>query len=40
VEENFTAGGQWYGSLNEVCDSEHCVEDTSQDVDSVIAALM
>ena len=25
----FTAGGQWYCSLNGVCYSEHCMEDTS-----------
>ena len=36
----FTAGGQWYCSLNGVCYSEHYVEDTSQQVDSVIAGWM
>ena len=36
----FTAGGQWYCSLNGVCYSEHYVEDTSQQVDSGIAAWM
>ena len=35
-----TAGGQWYCSLNGVCYSEHYVEDTSQQVDSGIAAWM
>jgi hypothetical protein len=34
----FTAGGQWYCSLNGVCYSEHYLEDTSQLVDSSIAA--
>jgi len=33
-----TAGGQWYCSWNGVCYSEHYVEDTSQQVDSSIAA--
>ena len=36
----FTAGGQWYCSLNGVCYSEHYVEDTTQQVDSGIAAWM
>jgi hypothetical protein len=36
----FTAGGQWYCSLNGVCFSEHYREDISQQVDSVIAAKM
>ena len=36
----FTASGQWYCSLNGVCYSEHYVEDTSQQVDSGIAAWM
>ena len=36
----FTADGQWYCSLNEVCYSEHYLEDTSQQVDSGIAAWM
>jgi hypothetical protein len=36
----FTAGGEWYCSLNEVCYSEHYVEDNSQQVDSAISALM
>jgi len=36
----FTAGGQWYCSLNEVCYSEHYTEDTAQQVDSGIAAWM
>ena len=34
----FTAGGQWYCSLNGACYSEHYVEDTSQQVDSGIEA--
>jgi hypothetical protein len=33
----FTAGEQWYCSLNGVCCSEHYVEDTAQQVDSGIA---
>ena len=33
-----TAGGQWYCGLNGVCYSEHYVEDTSQQLDSGIAA--
>jgi hypothetical protein len=33
-----TTGGQWYCSLNEVCYSEHYLEDISQQVDSCIAA--
>jgi len=37
-ERYFTAGGQWYCSLNEVCYSEHYLENTSQQVDSGIAA--
>jgi len=37
---NFTGGGQWYCSLNGVCYNEHCLEDTSQQVDSGIAAWM
>jgi len=36
----FTAGGQWYCGLNEVCYSEHYLEDTSQQADSCIAAWM
>jgi hypothetical protein len=36
----FTAGGQWYCSLNEVCYSEHYLEDTSQQIDTGIAAWM
>jgi len=36
----FTAGGQWYCSLNGVCYSEHYVEDTSQQVDSGVPAWM
>jgi len=36
----FTAGGQWYCNLNEVCYSEHYVEDISQQVDSGIATWM
>ena len=36
----FTAGGQWNCSLNVVCFSEQNVEDTSQQVDSVIVAWM
>ena len=36
----FTAGGQWYCSLNGVCYSEHYMEDTSQHVDNYIAAWM
>ena len=36
----FTAGGQWYCSLNVVCYSEYYMEDTSQQVDSDIAAWM
>ena len=36
----FTVGGQWYCSLNGVRYSEHYVEDTSQQVDSAITALM
>ena len=36
----FTVGGQWYCSLNGVCYSEHYMEDTSQQVDSGIAAWM
>jgi len=36
----FTAGGQFYCSLNGMCYSEHYVEDTSQQVDSCIAAWM
>jgi len=36
----FTAGGEWYCSLNEVCYSEHYMEDTAQQVDSGIAAWM
>ena len=36
----FTAGGQWYCSLNEVCCIEHHVEDNSQQVNSGIAAWM
>jgi len=35
-----TAGGQWYCRLNWVCYSEHYVEDTTQQVDSGIAAWM
>ena len=35
-----TTGGQWYCSLNGVCYSEHYMEDTSQQVDSGIAAWM
>ena len=35
-----TAGGQWYCSLNEVCYSEHYVEDTSQQVDTFVAVWM
>ena len=34
----FTAGGQWNYGLNGVRYSEHYVEDTSQQVDSGIAA--
>jgi hypothetical protein len=34
----FTAGGQWYCSLNGVSYCEHYVEGTSQPVDSGIAA--
>jgi hypothetical protein len=34
----FTAGGQGYCSLNGVRYSEHFLEDTSQQVDSDIAA--
>jgi hypothetical protein len=34
----FTAGGQLYCILNGVCYSEHYVEDTSQHLDSGIAA--
>ena len=34
----FTANGQFYCSLNEVCYSEHYMESTLQHVDSVIAA--
>ena len=33
-----TAGGQWYCGLNVVCYSEHYVEDTVQQVESVIVA--
>ena len=33
-----TASGQWYCSLNGVCYSKHYVEETSQQVDSGIAA--
>jgi len=33
-----TAGGQWYFRLNGVCYSEHYVEGTAHQVDSVIAA--
>jgi hypothetical protein len=36
----FTAGGQWYCILNGVCYNEHYMEDTSQQVDSGIAAWM
>ena len=36
----FTASGQWYCSLNEVCYREHYVENTSQHVDSFIEAWM
>ena len=36
----FTAEGQLYWSLNGVCYSEHYVEDTSQEMDSGIAARM
>ena len=36
----FTAGGQWYCSLNVLCCCEHYMEDTSQQVDSGIAAWM
>ena len=36
----FTAGGQWYCSLNGVCYSEQYMEDTSQQVDSGIAVWM
>ena len=36
----FTAGGQWYCSLNGVRCSEHYMEDTAQQVDSGIAAWM
>jgi len=35
-----TAGGQWYCSLNGVCYTEHYVEGTVQQVDSVIVAWM
>ena len=35
-----TAGGQWYCSLNELCYSEHYMEDISQHVDSSIGAWM
>ena len=35
----FTAVEHWYCSLNEVCYSEHYLEDTSQQVDSGIAIL-
>ena len=34
----FTAGGHWYCKLNEVRYSEHYMEDTSQQMDSGIAA--
>ena len=37
IERYFTAGGQWYCSLDGVCYSEHYVEGTSQQVDSGIA---
>jgi len=36
----FTAGGQWYCRLNELCFSVHYLEDTSQQVDSGIAVWM
>ena len=36
----FTTGGQWYCSLNGECYSEHYPEDTSKQLDSVIAAWM
>ena len=36
----FTAGGQWYCSLNGVLYIEHYLEDTSQLVDSGVAAWM
>ena len=36
----FTAVEHWYCSLNEVCYSEHYLEDPSQQVDSGIAAGM
>jgi len=36
----FTAGGQWYWSLNAVCYCEYYLEDTSQQVGSGIAAWM
>jgi len=36
----FTAGGQWYCNLNGVCYSEQYLEDTSQQVNSGIAAWM
>ena len=39
-ERYFAACGQWYCSLNEVCYSEHYLKDTSQQVDSGIAAWM
>ena len=35
-----TAGGQWYGSWNAVCYSEHYLEGTAQQVDSGMAAGM
>jgi hypothetical protein len=36
----FTAGGEWYCSLNGVFYSEHYLEDTSQQVESGIGAWM
>ena len=33
-----TVGGQWYCRLNEVCYSEHYVDDTAQQGDSGTAA--
>jgi len=32
-----TAGGQWYCSFNGVCYSKHYMEDSSQQVDSIIS---
>jgi hypothetical protein len=34
----YRTGGQWYCSLNGVCYSEHYLEDTTEQVDSGIAA--